>query len=762
MSEINMKYYEIQDLLKSKELNLSLVSCFEEDNCYEIKIKKDNYIFYIITNLINYCYINKLDQNTNELNTNELNIDELNLEILYEKYNNINELNQEILYKKYYNNLELILNSIDKYNFNKKDKYKIEYNDYYHFYNKIDEKSKIFIDFNELNKEIKKNIIVNKTLVKIPNELLLNNNQLLKLIQNEIKNINSNYDYKHTIVPIDNNIFLLKATLYLSESIVVELKIVLDSNLYPFLPPKIELISPKVKLPLYFAIININVTKLCNWNSAISLEWILVNLANKLKPIINDYIEIDCEYNDIELLLLKLSNLTKEYYDKLCIDLELSKKNIITQTQNNNSYWKLGTGYGGSGSVNNWDINNYIKETEIKNIEIINCLSNICNKLTNENSNFIKDSVLLTYIINFTKGINMLQIEKDKLIFSEIIKILSNIKCYNNFCDIIDSIFINNLINNLKPINEEILLLFEMNEEFQNNELYQGIHGIYQMYYELKENIIIDNELLIDQNIENQYCNLMKPIQFGIQEVPSNHRFISEINKNPEPLALRRIISEISSFKSDLPLNYDSSIWIRIPKKNMNLFTFLISGPKDTPYENGLFEFHAFFPINYPLTEPKVLINTTGNNKVRFNPNLYHCGKVCLSLLGTWSGQESEKWNPKTSTFLQVLVSIQSLILVENPYFNEPGYEREMNTEKGKQSNKNYNNNLQVETIRWAINNQIKNPIPGYEEVIKNHFKMKKDSIINTVDKWFIDSEHKFKQGMEEVIKEMKLLLDGL
>ena len=40
----------------------------------------------------------------------------------------------------------------------------------------------------------------------------------------------------------------------------------------------------------------------------------------------------------------------------------------------------------------------------------------------------------------------------------------------------------------------------------------------------------------------------------------------------------------------------------------------------------------------------------------------------------TYGGTAGEKWN-NTSTLLQVLVSIQSLILVENPYFNEPGYE---------------------------------------------------------------------------------------
>lgn len=48
---------------------------------------------------------------------------------------------------------------------------------------------------------------------------------------------------------------------------------------------------------------------------------------------------------------------------------------------------------------------------------------------------------------------------------------------------------------------------------------------------------------------------------------------------------------------------------------------------------------------------------TTGNGAVRFNPNLYACGKVCLSLLGTWRGSASENWDPKLSTILQVLLS---------------------------------------------------------------------------------------------------------
>lgn len=50
----------------------------------------------------------------------------------------------------------------------------------------------------------------------------------------------------------------------------------------------------------------------------------------------------------------------------------------------------------------------------------------------------------------------------------------------------------------------------------------------------------------------------------------------------------------------------------------------------------------------------KVQFLTTGGGLVRFNPNLYNSGKVCLSLLGTWSGANGEEWNEHTSTILQV------------------------------------------------------------------------------------------------------------
>ena len=65
----------------------------------------------------------------------------------------------------------------------------------------------------------------------------------------------------------------------------------------------------------------------------------------------------------------------------------------------------------------------------------------------------------------------------------------------------------------------------------------------------------------------------------------------------------------------------------------------MIAGPEGTPYAGGLFEFDCFIPLEYPNKPPLMHLRTTGGGSVRFNPNLYNCGKVCLSLLGTWPGR---------------------------------------------------------------------------------------------------------------------------
>ena len=133
---------------------------------------------------------------------------------------------------------------------------------------------------------------------------------------------------------------------------------------------------------------------------------------------------------------------------------------------------------------------------------------------------------------------------------------------------------------------------------------------------------------------------------------------------------LRRLLQEIASLEEDLPHN--PAIWLRFDEETPQFLRALLTAPTQTPYSLGLFCFDIYVPDSYPLVPPKMQLLTTGRGTVRFSPNLYADGKVCLSLLNTWNGP---RWNPNHSTLLQCLVSLQGLILgVEHPYYLEPGH----------------------------------------------------------------------------------------
>ncbi|KAH6932342.1 hypothetical protein HPB50_004865 [Hyalomma asiaticum] len=130
----------------------------------------------------------------------------------------------------------------------------------------------------------------------------------------------------------------------------------------------------------------------------------------------------------------------------------------------------------------------------------------------------------------------------------------------------------------------------------------------------------------------------------------------------------------------------------------------IVVGPEDTPYEGGFFHFLIQCPPEYPIKPPRVRLMTTDAGRVRFNPNLYACGKVCLSILGTWSGPA---WSP-AQCLSSVLISIQSL-LTERPYFNEPGFKKE--TREG--DSERYNTIVQHETIRVAVCDAVEACLKG-------------------------------------------------
>ena len=98
--------------------------------------------------------------------------------------------------------------------------------------------------------------------------------------------------------------------------------------------------------------------------------------------------------------------------------------------------------------------------------------------------------------------------------------------------------------------------------------------------------------------------------------------------------AIKRIMRDIKDLNRT-PM-HDSGIYHHYDSDIFNLV--LVIGQKDTPYYGGFYLFDFKFPETYPFQPPKVEYCTQApSNNVRFNPNLYTCGKVCLSILNTWS-----------------------------------------------------------------------------------------------------------------------------
>ncbi|KAL1328488.1 hypothetical protein AAHE18_13G376600 [Arachis hypogaea] len=186
----------------------------------------------------------------------------------------------------------------------------------------------------------------------------------------------------------------------------------------------------------------------------------------------------------------------------------------------------------------------------------------------------------------------------------------------------------------------------------------------------------------------------------------------------------KRIQEEWKILEENLP----ETVFVKVSESRMELLRAAIIGPQGTPYHDGLFFFDCYFPDNYPASPPKVYYHSGG---VRINPNLYKCGTVCLSLLGTWQGRNNdENWIPGKSTMLQVLVSIQALILNEKPFYNEPGYSESYGGSRdGHRRSKEYSDNAFILSLKTMMYTMRKPP-KHFEDLVAGHFRTRARDIL--------------------------------
>ena len=306
-----------------------------------------------------------------------------------------------------------------------------------------------------------------------------------------------------------------------------------------------------------------------------------------------------------------------------------------------------------------------------------------------------------------------------------------------NKLDIIDISKEDKIDDNCEDYKESELLINNKNSKKIKTDIYLSpsklvSNNFYDELYDIEEN---DKTIINKSTIEN-YRIIIEDQKLSYVE---NFKDFNYEDIEMKTIQKKRINEDIKIINKNIINNEHSSIFVRISKSKKGMMRFMITGPNDTPYENGLFIFDLVITEDYPNSPPKV--HFSNNGLKRFNPNLYDCGKVCLSLLGTWHGDESENWNKNISNIFQIFISIQSLILVGEPYYNEPGFEKEIGTEYGKRESKEYNEIIGKYTIKHTINDLIKDLDsinPRYEEfhdIIREHFSYKKNEILDNLIK---------------------------
>ncbi|XP_057848632.2 probable ubiquitin-conjugating enzyme E2 23, partial [Cryptomeria japonica] len=235
---------------------------------------------------------------------------------------------------------------------------------------------------------------------------------------------------------------------------------------------------------------------------------------------------------------------------------------------------------------------------------------------------------------------------------------------------------------------------------------------------DIKQNLQEMNSLPISIN-DGQ--NLFK--HFDSVQDPADHYFFNETAQNCND---RKWSKKVQQEWSLLEKNLPESIYVRVYEDRIDLLRAVIIGASGTPYQDGLFFFDIYLPSKYPQAPPAVYYHSRG---LRLNPNLYETGKVCLSLLNTWIGRGNEIWDPTSSSILQVLVSLQGLVLNARPYFNEAGYDKQVGTAEGEKNSLAYNENSFLLTCKLMLY-LLHRPPQHFENFIKDHFRRRGHSIL--------------------------------
>ena len=584
----------------------------------------------------------------------------------------------------------------------------------------------------------------------------------------------------------------------------VEIEIHFHDKLYPAYPPFIRPVRPRLCNGLMNRITNIKMTQLDYWTPSRTMDFVV----GKLLSILDKHCVVDYEsdmndmakyskgsYHSLEAVLIKMASfcdikddmepLDDEEY-KQFQNVKIKNTTEIPQKKTKDTAWSSGTGYGHSGT-RNWDPNEYVQLQKEKDSQIQSVINNIIDHMNTYKQdemitvyNILNSSYLIPFIKNYIRGSNLLDMSshmemyKLLLTFMQLLATDESIFIFDNQNGNIS------LYQILTALYKEAKSVIALSKDTNNTDediaqmicvVYEMIQPIYNLYIEKQKKKCEEGQQnwnnkmeLLKNNVDSvnsEYKKIMGELNFGVCNFKAFHYEIPNTGGLKQTM-IKRIARECGAFTNSLPIFFESSIFVRINEKDSRAMKILITGPDGTPYDSGCLIFDLYTGNDYPNANPSMIFLNHG--KKRFNPNLYNCGKVCLSLLGTWGGTGGETWNATTSTLQQLFVSIQSQILVPEPFYNEPHYESNYNNPAGKEESRQYTNRRKIYTLHHTMYDLLVKPdaYPEFTEIIKMHFKLKKDYIKNLCDTWIKEPNNKFEKETKEIADKVKLELDKL
>mmetsp|Transcript_1784 Transcript_1784/g.3868 ORF Transcript_1784/g.3868 Transcript_1784/m.3868 type:complete len:150 (-) Transcript_1784:83-532(-) len=116
-------------------------------------------------------------------------------------------------------------------------------------------------------------------------------------------------------------------------------------------------------------------------------------------------------------------------------------------------------------------------------------------------------------------------------------------------------------------------------------------------------------------------------------------------------MAVRRIRRELELIRA-----YTGDAYSAAPVDDDDMFKWVatIQGPKNSPYEGGLFNLSILLPADYPFKPPHVRFTTK-----LYHPNINERGDECLDIT-------NDQWSP-AFTIEKVLLALASLLSDPNP-----------------------------------------------------------------------------------------------